>query len=959
MSDELVSDDEEGEDSEEEGDEQRGNKGQTAASKRFDMDEWDSSSDEKRVILTSAEKLSQKLMETVGRINDFMELSSDLKAPPADADISEWPTEPLIVEARKEVEAGLALLVKYKKGVSEEGIPGFWVRECARFHERIMGIYNYAKKNKAFAKVLPKDTNKNLNAVVRFVQTKLEEGSLGKLLQEYTADMSNVRWLDPAAKEEQEVNTSEEEEKERARSGPRRGTREFWEKQAGDTSSEGEEDDASWLEDSAESGEEGREREEKKVVKAKPGAKTKKHKEKTQTAAKEGSDGEDGEEDGEVASGNRKAEPLEELVELKEADIDRLFDEMSAQRGRLGIDYSRMLSRVELILPQAKNDVQRIKLLILWVNTRFDSLRSTKARLSAKDWHTSVVNIGAIIATLRKNSNIRLLELDSFYEPELEQEEGEQEAEQDVARLGGDDMTAAKRRQMVEKNKSEAVNQTASGKVVISGSLFSLLERLDATFVRTLRNIDPHTQEYVSRLADDPEFVALAKDMLQYQESIGDSENAARSAHAIVSHLYFKSHTPGTDGNAPKRHDCSKELQKYATIVYKSGSARSKAHVMLMCIYHYALMDNFTDARDRMLMSHLQEKAQLMDIDTQVLFNRTNVQIGLCAFRAGLIREAHSALSEIYAGGRVKELLAQGTSSQRYQDKDKEQEKLEKSRMMPFHMHINLELLESCHLIAAMILEVPAMAMERYSKGSVSQDNNKVMSKYLRKLVDYHERQVFAGPPETTRDFVVSAARALSRGNWKKTQTLLLSMPAWELIDGKETVKKMLAAQIQETGLRTYLFTYCNTFETLSITMLAELFELSEKRVHAIVSGMMLSEELRASFSQPTKTIVLHHVEPSSLQNAAMKYTAKVAALLESNEALLESRFFSYGGNSNKGESGGKDGGKDGDYPNSKGSDRNRDGGNRGGNRRGGSSYDRGGSSNYDDDNSNYRPKRR
>lgn len=71
------------------------------------------------------------------------------------------------------------------------------------------------------------------------------------------------------------------------------------------------------------------------------------------------------------------------------------------------------------------------------------------------------------------------------------------------------------------------------------------------------------------------------------------------------------------------------------------------------------------------------------------------------------------------------------------------------------------------------------------------------------------------------------------------------------------------------------------------------MFELSESKIHSIVSGMMLNDELKASWNQPTKTIVMHHVEPTSLQNSSMKYTQRIAAFLESNEALLESRHYS------------------------------------------------------------------
>ena len=86
----------------------------------------------------------------------------------------------------------------------------------------------------------------------------------------------------------------------------------------------------------------------------------------------------------------------------------------------------------------------------------------------------------------------------------------------------------------------------------------------------------------------------------------------------------------------------------------------------------------------------------------------------------------------------------------RYQDKTPEQEKLERRRQMPFHMHINLELLESVHLIAAMLLETPNMAATALSAP------RRVISKPFRRLLDNYERQTFTGRQHDRADLTFS-----------------------------------------------------------------------------------------------------------------------------------------------------------------------------------------------------------
>ena len=328
-----------------------------------------------------------------------------------------------------------------------------------------------------------------------------------------------------------------------------------------------------------------------------------------------------------------------------------------------------------------------------------------------------------------------------------------------------------------------------------------------------------------------------------------------------------------------------------------------------------------------LLMSHLQENIAGFPINTQILYNRTLVQVGLCAFRANLVYDSQNTLQEICGSGRQKELLAQGVMIQRYSQVTPEQERLERQRQLPFHMHINLELLECVYLTCSMLLEIPLLAQT----GSSPDIKKRVISKTYRRLLEFHERQIFTGPPENTRDHIMQASRALAAGDWKKSSDLINSIKIWDLIADPEATKAMLATQIQEEGLRTYLFTYAPFYDTLSVSTLASMFELDERKVTAVISRMISHEELAAALDQIHGAIIFRKgVELSRLQSLSLTLSDKASGLIEANERTLEQRTQ---GSANVFERPGGQGGRGGR------GGRGRGGGHRGGSRIGGQQF--------------------
>jgi translation initiation factor 3 subunit C len=315
-----------------------------------------------------------------------------------------------------------------------------------------------------------------------------------------------------------------------------------------------------------------------------------------------------------------------------------------------------------------------------------------------------------------------------------------------------------------------------------------------------------------------------------------------------------------------------------------------RTRAMLYHIYNFALQNQFHRARDMLLTSHLQEGIHQTDVGTQICYNRAMVQLGMCAFRLGMITEAQGCLQEILGQQRQKELLAQGVQLARYnqQQVSPEQEKLERQRQLPFHMHINLELLECIYLVCSMLMEIPSIAQS----GNSPEAKKKVISKTFRRFLEYNERQIFIGPPENTRDHVMQASKALSQGDWKKARALIEKIKVWDLMGKEESerIKVMLGRKIQEEGVRTYIFTYAAFYDTMSLSSLAEMFDLSANEIRRLVTMMISNDDIQGQLDHSDENLIFQRVETTRLQSLALALSEKASNLVEQNQKLMEQK---------------------------------------------------------------------
>lgn len=195
-----------------------------------------------------------------------------------------------------------------------------------------------------------------------------------------------------------------------------------------------------------------------------------------------------------------------------------------------------------------------------------------------------------------------------------------------------------------------------------------------------------------------------------------------------------------------------------------------------------------------------------------------------------------------------------------------------------------MDLLECVHLVSAMLLEIPDLASNEFSV------RKKIISRLFFNQLRKSEEQPLIGVPETVREHIFAASKAMRVGNWKAAQDYIINKnmntKVWNLFHQSDKVKTMLMEKIRTESLRAFLYTYSHIYDCISLHTLCEMFDLSGQKVESIISKMIISQELMGSLDEPTKLLIMHRTEPSRIQSLSLQLADKINVLIDHNEKI-------------------------------------------------------------------------
>lgn len=430
--------------------------------------------------------------------------------------------------------------------------------------------------------------------------------------------------------------------------------------------------------------------------------------------------------------------------------------------------------------------------------------------------------------------------------------------------------------ELVPEMKPEEEEESGKRKRIAGNGMVALTaELVDEEFMKSFQSIDlsESPSVYAKKLGMLPNLISMLLEMRSYLVSETHHHQTARISARLLSHMHYQSGKSLEILSARLPALASPNLVDQLTdSIFAFGSKKEKAGAILISAYIAASRGDIVKAK-RLISADLFDLVAVSEVSLQIQYNRALAMVGIAAFHAGDVKDCYNLLTDMCSTGRLRELLAQGINRQINPavEKSAESERAEKRRLLPLFMHMNVELIEAAYSISAMILEVPHLAKSLLPGQEMS---TRRLAKYRRQLESY-DRQLFSGPPESAKDAVALAGKAILNDDVEKAVELIESMRVW---GDAAAVKSKTILLVRQAALITYLInnSVAASHNNFNLDVLSATFKLAKNVVTCNICRSVMNGDLSGkickNFFVPSVTLVSKmHVHTQALREQVHK----------------------------------------------------------------------------------------
>ena len=401
-------------------------------------------------------------------------------------------------------------------------------------------------------------------------------------------------------------------------------------------------------------------------------------------------------------------------------EIIKKVNQILMSRGKKGVDSSALLASLKELLPGSP-DFIKVRIYVAMLATMLDYNQTFYAYLPVGIWKEAFDYLKDLFRILQASiSTIRIKE-----------------------------------------NVDEFVSGNAKdGITFVKGNLTTLIIKVDEELFKSLLFLDPFSQEYADRLADEQEYVQLMRNSIAYFNEIASSDIAESISFRLMDHLYYK------------KENLAMLIEVYNSITKPGRFIQYKKNLFML--YSYSINEHFEEA-EKLLKIVRNDDVHDFDASVQVLFHRCLVQYGLLCFHKGRFQECFDCLGEIFSSNlKPRELIGQSYRQHNalflsvYAEKNID-ERQERLRQLPYHMHINLESIEAVFFLVSFLFEID----------NIQDGKKKTQGRGLKKAYEAMEKSMFSVPYLSQKDTIVSAVSHFLRCSWVELEKILCTIKIW------------------------------------------------------------------------------------------------------------------------------------------------------------------------------------